>query len=415
MEVIEPVAPDLGVGLGSEGVSEDAVASEGHPKEDPGLVAAALPYSVIKRIVRTASPGVSFDREAIAGFARIAQAFALFATDGALVELSKEAEKVKKSGKSKSNAPPVRSLKTLTADHVMRFLTAELPPIATKVASLFPDLMPGDFKPAGVQLLEKLGEQSKFAAQASPQKGVAPGKSAGFFGSAQAVPASKKRAVGGGAEPASKKPRRGAAAVAAAVAASDSALGASPTPSSAKKEAKQKAALAPAAGSAPLSNFFGASSTSARAAPPEQAEVTPVEADALLPEPEPVKDLFESFAFAQPSNSEPVEEKPKPSNLDAFAQFAFTQPSVLEAVEEAAQPRDLAVVEEDATQPGDPAPMDEEATQPGDSALMEGEATQPGDPEMDEDALAREAVQENAAPMEQDAQPQDQQSVGEEA
>jgi len=179
MEVIEPVAPELaaaslGVGLGSEGVSEDAVASEGHPKEDPGLVAAALPYSVIKRIVRTASPGVSFDREAIAGFARIAQAFALFATDGALAELSKEAEKVKKSGKSKSNAPPVRSLKTLTADHVMRFLTAELPPIATKVASLFPDLMPGDFKPAGVQLLEKLGEQSKFAAQASPQKGVAP-------------------------------------------------------------------------------------------------------------------------------------------------------------------------------------------------------------------------------------------------
>lgn len=128
--------------------------------ENADLAGIALPAASIKRIVRSAAPGVRFSSEAIAGFHRVAQAFALFATDRSLAEQTKEIEKAKKAAKSKQALPR----KTLTAEHVMRFLSAELPPIASKVSTLFPDLMPTEFKPAGVLLLEQLHEQSKGAA-----------------------------------------------------------------------------------------------------------------------------------------------------------------------------------------------------------------------------------------------------------
>jgi histone H3/H4 len=131
------------------------------PQDDMALAelaAISLPSNSIKRIVKSAAPGVRFSSEAIAGFHRVAQAFALFATDRALAEQVKEAEKARKSTKSK-HAPPLR--KNLTAEHVMRFLTSEIPQIGTKISALFPDLMPPEFKPAGVQLLEQLHQQSK--------------------------------------------------------------------------------------------------------------------------------------------------------------------------------------------------------------------------------------------------------------
>jgi histone H3/H4 len=143
-------------------------ASEGAPdaagQDDVDLASIALPTTAIKRIVRSAAPGVRFSSEAIAGFHRVAQAFVLFATDRCLAEQTKEMEKVRKAAKSKHALPR----KTLTSEHVMRFLSAELPPIASKVSTLFPDLMPTEFKPAGVLLLEQLHEQSKAAMGEAP-------------------------------------------------------------------------------------------------------------------------------------------------------------------------------------------------------------------------------------------------------
>jgi len=306
----ELAAEPLGAGLLD---SEEAAAREGSPKEDLGLAAAALPYSTIKRIVRTVSPGVTFDREAIAGFTRIAQAFALFATDGALAELSKEAEKAKKSAKSKSTAPAARSLRTLTADHVMRFLTAELPPIATKVASLFPEMMPGDFKPPGVLLLEQLGEQTRarqgnVGSASSPQKAAAPGLKGGGLAAMFQAPATAKRPRDGNvtAETAQKKPRRAAP--------PGDSVDASQQPPSAKKE-KAKQLAAPAVQSAQLSKFFGAprAGPETRASPPEPV-VQPVEEQMQQPQ-------------VLSANAEPMQEDVRPSiDLGQLAFCPSTQP-----------------------------------------------------------------------------------------
>lgn len=129
-------------------------------KEDPCLASISLPAAAVKRIVRNAAPGARFNAEALAALHRVAQAYVLFATDRALGEMKLEADKFKKT-KGRSGAPP---RKTMGAEHVMQFLSSELPQIATKVSNLFPDLMPTDFKPAGVRLLEQLHEQEKAAA-----------------------------------------------------------------------------------------------------------------------------------------------------------------------------------------------------------------------------------------------------------
>jgi len=205
-----------------------AVAPVSEGREDADLAACALPYSTIKRIVKSSSPGVRFSPDAVAGFHRVAQAFALFATDRALAEQQKEADKLKKFSKSKNIAP---ARKTLTAEHVMRFLTSEFAPIASKVSTLFPDLMPSDFKPAGVLLLEQLRDQS---------------------GPVQVTAAEKRPldADSGTTEQALKRPRHGA----------DD--GAAPEEALSKPGAAKKAKEAKIAPVAPrnasLSTFFGA-------------------------------------------------------------------------------------------------------------------------------------------------------------
>eukprot|EP00448_Togula_jolla_P009367 CAMPEP_0170616036 /NCGR_PEP_ID=MMETSP0224-20130122/25658_1 /TAXON_ID=285029 /ORGANISM="Togula jolla, Strain CCCM 725" /LENGTH=274 /DNA_ID=CAMNT_0010941811 /DNA_START=6 /DNA_END=830 /DNA_ORIENTATION=+ len=130
---------------------------------DTELGALSLPASSIKRIVRCAAPGVRFSGEALAGLHRVAQAYVCFATDRALREVRLDADKAKR---SKGRAIPGASRK-LCAEHVMRFLTVELPPLASKMATLFPELMPADFKPPGVSLLEQLREQEKVSSMTS--------------------------------------------------------------------------------------------------------------------------------------------------------------------------------------------------------------------------------------------------------
>jgi histone H3/H4 len=183
--------------------AKETADKKGRKADDPDLASTSLPSSTIKRIVRTASPGVRFNSEAIAGFHRVAQAFVLFATDRSIAEVAKEAEKLRKASKSKS-IPTAR--KTLTSEHVMRFLTSEMPPIASKVAALFPDLMPGDFKPAGVRLLEQLQEQSKVG-QAG-EDGAQASTANGTGGLAAWASTSGKRALDTTPEQAAKRPRR---------------------------------------------------------------------------------------------------------------------------------------------------------------------------------------------------------------
>jgi len=266
--------------------AEPAVVGGDGPKgacqEDVDLSSTSLPFSSIKRIVRTASPGVRFSAEAVAGFHRVAQAFALFATDRSLAEQAKEAEKAKKASKSK-NPPLMR--KTVTAEHVMKFLTAELPPIATKVASLFPELMPGDFKPAGVQLMEQLSEQSRAAqaarAHASGASSSSPvkGKDLGSWAKTGAsedgqVPSPEKRHLASDdvaeTEHAAKKARS-----------SRSTAGDDISSKLAAAKKAKETKVVPAVQSAPLSKFFGAPKAPVKSvSPEEQVEAVPADADA---------------------------------------------------------------------------------------------------------------------------------------
>lgn len=127
-------------------------------EDDNTLQTISLPAASIKRIAKSAAPGVSFNAEALAGLHRIAQAFVCYATDRSLAEVRHEVERGRRGTKARSLPPP---RKVLGADHVMRFLHTSLPPVANKVAQLFPDLMPFEHKPAGVQLLEQLHEQRR--------------------------------------------------------------------------------------------------------------------------------------------------------------------------------------------------------------------------------------------------------------
>merc|ERR1712194_3164 len=103
--------------------------------------------------------------EAVAALHRVAQVFVCFATDRSLGVIQAEKDKAKK---MKGKNVNLLAKPTLGADHVMRFLSADLPQVASKMSSLFPDLMPTEFKPPGVILLEHLEEQRTREAAAMP-------------------------------------------------------------------------------------------------------------------------------------------------------------------------------------------------------------------------------------------------------
>eukprot|EP00435_Cladocopium_sp_Y103_P049616 s79_g15.t1 len=105
-------------------------------------------------------PKYRFEKDVFKGMNRLAQAFACFVTDRSLHELKRE--QTSKAKKGSKNAPVLR--KTLTAEHVMRFLQQDMPQLANKLASLHPDKMPEDFKPSSVKLLKQLHEQIEAAA-----------------------------------------------------------------------------------------------------------------------------------------------------------------------------------------------------------------------------------------------------------
>ncbi|CAE8592217.1 unnamed protein product [Polarella glacialis] len=235
----------LGALLGAQSEAANGAAAAGDAGEGAvgsSLGSLSLPAAVLKRIARSAVPGVRLSSEALAALHRIAQVYVCFATDRGLGQVKAEGEKKKK---GKSN-PVLR--KTLHTEHVMRFLSAEMPPLASKLASLCPELMPVEFKPAGVQLLEALHEQERkvqkagerveggeavasdeAAAASNPQSGDL----SGFFGG--------KRPAESAATGAGKRARH--------------------APSTSDE---------PTAAPVPLTRFFGASRPAAAAAPLEE-------------------------------------------------------------------------------------------------------------------------------------------------
>jgi hypothetical protein len=58
--------------------------------------------------------------------------------------------------------------KTLGIDHVMQFLTAEMPTVATKISTLFPDLVPSEYRPESIKLLERIRFQEKAKLDGTP-------------------------------------------------------------------------------------------------------------------------------------------------------------------------------------------------------------------------------------------------------
>lgn len=147
--------PTIGAapGLPMERSPEKSSAAKAQEAEE--LASLSLPISTIRRIARTAAPNHRLTTEVTAGLHRIAQAFICYATDRSLAELQNEAERARKH-KSKAAVVPK---KTLYPEHVMRFLMAESPHLANKLANLFPEMMPGEFKPLSVRLLEQLHKQ----------------------------------------------------------------------------------------------------------------------------------------------------------------------------------------------------------------------------------------------------------------
>jgi len=76
---------------------------EEEEEEDVALMASiSLPATSIKRIARSAAPGVRFSSEAIAGLHRVAQAFVCFATDRSLQEMKVEADRANRKQKGKT-------------------------------------------------------------------------------------------------------------------------------------------------------------------------------------------------------------------------------------------------------------------------------------------------------------------------
>eukprot|EP00929_Paragymnodinium_shiwhaense_P047712 TRINITY_DN24197_c0_g1_i1.p1 TRINITY_DN24197_c0_g1~~TRINITY_DN24197_c0_g1_i1.p1 ORF type:complete len:312 (-),score=98.55 TRINITY_DN24197_c0_g1_i1:117-1052(-) len=130
------------------------------PSEDSLLPTLSLPASHLRRIAKAAAPlGSRFSSEAIAALQRVAQVYILYATDRAIAQAQSEAADAKKK-KSKS-AGPIPTGRKMGAEHVMRFLGAEMPTLATKLSNLLPDEMQKEFRPVAHQLLEEYRAQQR--------------------------------------------------------------------------------------------------------------------------------------------------------------------------------------------------------------------------------------------------------------
>lgn len=195
------------------GGDEAAVGEEGSAE----LSMLSLPISGIKRIAQSAAPGARFSSESIAALHRVAQSYVLWATDRSLAH-SKAADAQQQKGKKVKFAPAPAVGRRLAASHVMSFLSAELPQIANRVASLFPDAMPTECKPSSVQLLEQYREQERNRAA-----GFALGGQDGPAGSEEAT--TTKRTAVASEEPPAKRPKAGTAADKAKAAATPSLKG----------------------------------------------------------------------------------------------------------------------------------------------------------------------------------------------
>lgn len=128
--------------------------------EEVSVASLTLPDSLMRNLMRSTVPKYRFEKDVFKGMNRLAQAFACYVTDRSLHELKRE--QTSKGKKGSKNAPVLR--KTLTAEHVMRFLQQDMPQLANKLASLHPDKMPEDFKPSSVKLLKQLHEQIEASA-----------------------------------------------------------------------------------------------------------------------------------------------------------------------------------------------------------------------------------------------------------
>jgi|ERR1719310_155525 len=153
---VEEIVPEVQ----AQPMSPEKVAKPAEPPTEASeLSSVSLPVSHIRRIAKAAAPpGTKFSSEALAALHRIAQVYILYATDRAIAQAQAEAAEAKK---KKIKNMPVPTGRRMTADHVMQFLTAEMAPIATKLANLMPDSMPKEFKPTSLQLLEELRVQQR--------------------------------------------------------------------------------------------------------------------------------------------------------------------------------------------------------------------------------------------------------------
>lgn len=131
---------------------------------DVSMGAISMPAAAVRRIVRSAAPGIRFNSEAIAAVHRVAQAFACYATDRCVKELRGTLTLAGPKTKGKvvgGGSHPAK--KTLGAEHVMKVLSKELPPVATKISALFPELVPQEYRPQEIKLLELMHEQERAA------------------------------------------------------------------------------------------------------------------------------------------------------------------------------------------------------------------------------------------------------------
>mmetsp|Transcript_8197 Transcript_8197/g.23434 ORF Transcript_8197/g.23434 Transcript_8197/m.23434 type:complete len:255 (-) Transcript_8197:171-935(-) len=120
------------------------------------LGALTMPVAAVKRIGRSVAPEAAFSSEAIAALHRIGQAFVCYATDRVIHEMQAESDRAgaKRRGK---NAPLPK--KTMGSEHVLHMLSDEFPAMANKLSTLFSDVVPQEYRPEPVRLLEQLRAQ----------------------------------------------------------------------------------------------------------------------------------------------------------------------------------------------------------------------------------------------------------------
>jgi histone H3/H4 len=181
---------------------------------DVGLGTVSMPSATMRRIVRSAAPGVRFNGEAIAALHRVAQAFVCYATDRCIQELRGDTVLAAPAAQKKKQVKvggPTSVKKTLGVDHVMKVLSKEVPPVAAKISNLFPELVPPEYRPQEIKLLEQLREQRRAAALGKSSVGFASGQDDDpAFGPAADVASGetsvKRPAEGNVDEPPKKKP-----------------------------------------------------------------------------------------------------------------------------------------------------------------------------------------------------------------